>query len=266
MNCKDVQNKISDYLDGYVTIEEKTEIDEHLLQCSPCKQELDNMKAALEELKSLPYIEPPADFSKKLKARITLKSSSEDEKAAGNLAADKKTKRHNWSLWAAAAVLVFFVVGAGMYGMGFGPAINELASNNDLHEEIAVMEEGEKGEETMGIMEAPEEDVEDLPTVKGEKDADVAELEYKIELDRTIKEAEKTFDYIQLIAAEYGSLDFVRDIYEERAVLKTKLYSKDAQGFLEEVKGYYSFLELEVIHKEEEVTKELAKIVFYIEE
>ncbi|HOJ30551.1 MAG TPA: zf-HC2 domain-containing protein [bacterium] len=54
MNCKQVQQILSDYLEGFVSDLQKKEIEQHLQQCEQCQIELDELKKTVELLKNLP--------------------------------------------------------------------------------------------------------------------------------------------------------------------------------------------------------------------
>ena len=97
MNCE----RFRECLDNYenLTTEEKAEMTLHAAQCEECASELDFMLSIIETTKSLPRIEPPADFMDKLNIRIDM-----EEKKKRQLAKRILTNvQRNWRQYAAAA-------------------------------------------------------------------------------------------------------------------------------------------------------------------
>lgn len=76
MKCEDFGR----YLDNYESLsdQEKTEMNDHAAMCEQCQQELDFFLSMLSTVKTLPKIEPPADFMASLNDRLD----AEDKKAA----------------------------------------------------------------------------------------------------------------------------------------------------------------------------------------
>ncbi len=53
MECLKIRELLSDYMDGILDEEVKVKVEEHLLTCKGCKEELASLKALIEELNSL---------------------------------------------------------------------------------------------------------------------------------------------------------------------------------------------------------------------
>lgn len=113
MICKECRQKISLYLDNELTEEEKTEFDNHLLECEDCKNELEKISRIIGELKNIPIEELPEGYCKNL--HVKLKEAGTDV---------KKTKRRfgirKLSAIAAALVVVLmvpFVINSGRMGL-----------------------------------------------------------------------------------------------------------------------------------------------------
>lgn len=68
MDCEEFRKCLDNY--ESLTDNEKLDMNYHASQCEQCAQELDFMLSVIEAVKSLPDIEPPADFMEKLNARI----------------------------------------------------------------------------------------------------------------------------------------------------------------------------------------------------
>ena len=70
MECKDIREKLSAYLEGVSSSEEKGLVEKHLLSCPQCRTALADQKRAGELLKDLEEIEPPAWLTPKIMARV----------------------------------------------------------------------------------------------------------------------------------------------------------------------------------------------------
>src|SRR5574337_941304 len=79
MNHNDIRHKLSEYLDGSVTAEEKSSIEEHLKSCAACSDALDELRKTIEHIKALEEVEPPAWMTQKIMA--TVRSEAERKKS-----------------------------------------------------------------------------------------------------------------------------------------------------------------------------------------
>jgi anti-sigma factor RsiW len=70
MECSDVQEKLSAYVDGMVSSEEKMFIDEHLKVCQKCNDSLAALKKTLQYVRDLEEVEPPPWLVQKVMARV----------------------------------------------------------------------------------------------------------------------------------------------------------------------------------------------------
>lgn len=70
MECKDIREKLSAYLEGAVSHEEKATIEKHLKSCRECSQELSQLSKTIEHLKNLEEVSPPLWLTRKVMARI----------------------------------------------------------------------------------------------------------------------------------------------------------------------------------------------------
>ncbi|MFZ3122694.1 MAG: DUF2275 domain-containing protein [Thermodesulfovibrionales bacterium] len=70
MQCNDIQEKLSVYIDGDISSEERMLIDEHLKSCEQCKETLAEMKKTTEYVRGLGDIEPPAWLTQKIMTKI----------------------------------------------------------------------------------------------------------------------------------------------------------------------------------------------------
>ncbi len=70
MECAEIKELLSEYVDGISDAKTKALVDEHLLTCKGCEEELGSLKALVNELGSLESAEAPKDFLDKLHERI----------------------------------------------------------------------------------------------------------------------------------------------------------------------------------------------------
>ena len=59
------RHKLSEYIDGSITADEKAEIETHLKTCSACGNALQELHKAVEHIKSVEDVEPPAGMTQK---------------------------------------------------------------------------------------------------------------------------------------------------------------------------------------------------------
>ncbi len=70
MECSEIQKKLSAYIEGVISPEEKVLIEEHLKVCEKCSNALSELEKAIEYVQGLDEIEPPAWLSQKVMARV----------------------------------------------------------------------------------------------------------------------------------------------------------------------------------------------------
>lgn len=74
MNCGEVKELLSEYVDDVLDPVTKAVVEEHLSACEDCQQELVSLKALVSDLGSLESVEPPKDFLDQLHERIEKRS------------------------------------------------------------------------------------------------------------------------------------------------------------------------------------------------
>ena len=74
MNCEEIKELLSEYVDGVLDAKTKALVDEHLSTCKGCKEELASLKALVNELGSLEPVAPPGDFLDQLHERMEQRS------------------------------------------------------------------------------------------------------------------------------------------------------------------------------------------------
>ena len=74
MNCDDIKELLSEYVDGALDAKTKALVDEHLSTCKDCEEELASLKTLVNELGSLESVAPPNDFLNQLHERMEQRS------------------------------------------------------------------------------------------------------------------------------------------------------------------------------------------------
>lgn len=70
MECAKIKDLLSEYIDGTLDAQTEALIDEHLLACPKCNEELASLKALISELGSVESFKAPDDFLEKLHERL----------------------------------------------------------------------------------------------------------------------------------------------------------------------------------------------------
>jgi len=137
-SCKEIQELLSFYVENSLTEEEKSLVEEHLVNCSDCKMELEIYKEYFNTVEpfSAEEIIPPADFTRKVMSNIFAQRDAEPESLFTEKKTNKKKREKNRFMpikfigVAVAAVLLIFIVPISLLNMqGFGAksAKNEMA-------------------------------------------------------------------------------------------------------------------------------------------
>ncbi len=114
MECNEIRDNLSLYIDDELSEEEKKALEEHLDNCPECLKELEEYRIIIKALNELPDEEPPAGYCKRLHEKL-LKADKEEETAKTVVFPSKsRGNRFRWVKYgglAAALVLVFLVYG-----------------------------------------------------------------------------------------------------------------------------------------------------------
>ena len=70
MECSNIQEKLSAYIENIISYEEKLLIEEHLKSCRKCSKSLSELRKTVKYVQSLEEIEPPQWLTQKIMARI----------------------------------------------------------------------------------------------------------------------------------------------------------------------------------------------------
>ncbi|HYA87397.1 MAG TPA: DUF2275 domain-containing protein [Nitrospirota bacterium] len=65
-----IRHKLSDYIDGSITAEERNAIEEHLQRCSLCSNALRELQKTLEHIKTIEEVTPPAWITQKIMVNV----------------------------------------------------------------------------------------------------------------------------------------------------------------------------------------------------
>ena len=70
MECREVQKRLSAYIEKVVSPKQKALIDAHLKGCKNCKRALADLKKAVTYVQKLEEVEPPSWLTQKVMARV----------------------------------------------------------------------------------------------------------------------------------------------------------------------------------------------------
>lgn len=88
MNCKDIKEALHAFCDGEASSLEKKIIDEHLLSCASCQEEVVKIKASLSLLKMQETHKAPQGFTKETMLLIKEKQEYMEEKEEEGIPVD----------------------------------------------------------------------------------------------------------------------------------------------------------------------------------
>jgi uncharacterized protein YqkB len=69
-NCKDIENKLSSYIDNVLSAEDKRMVEEHLKACAKCSAVLADLQKVKAVTNKLSEVEPPEWFKQKIMAQV----------------------------------------------------------------------------------------------------------------------------------------------------------------------------------------------------
>lgn len=118
MQCCEIKELLSPYLDGVLNPSEGEAISAHLAVCSDCQIEWHALREVVDLFKTLPEVAPPSEFSALVINKIKA-SPPPARKKSGVAAIFSNLTRGHWSRTVALAATVVFTVGvtALMFGM-----------------------------------------------------------------------------------------------------------------------------------------------------
>jgi len=117
MNCNEISDKLSLYIDDELSSEEMKQVEEHLNSCENCQKVLDEYRNLISVLKNLPEEEPPEGYCERLHEKLLATGSQAQNK--GPVSKIKGFNRSKWLKYGSiAAALVLVVAVAGINNMG----------------------------------------------------------------------------------------------------------------------------------------------------
>lgn len=141
MNCNDVRDNLSLYIDDELNEQDKKLMVEHLQSCSECSKELEEYRKIIQALSELPEEEPPVGYCKRLHEKlldVSPEMKNDDGIAKINEIPKKKNSKFKWVKYgglAAAFALVVLVAGlnSGLMG-GMGKSSYDMANRTQSAE------------------------------------------------------------------------------------------------------------------------------------
>ncbi len=70
MEHNDVRHKLSEYIDGSISAEESSAVEEHLRTCAACSGALRELRKTIEHVRTIEEVEPPAWMTQKVMAQV----------------------------------------------------------------------------------------------------------------------------------------------------------------------------------------------------
>ncbi len=70
MECSNIREKLSDYIEGLVSPDEKRFIDEHLMSCEMCSESLSDLRKTVNYVENLEEIEPPSWLTERIMTKV----------------------------------------------------------------------------------------------------------------------------------------------------------------------------------------------------
>lgn len=238
MNCNEIRDNLSLYIDDELNEEDKRLLEEHLKSCPECSKELEEYKKIIQMLNELPDEEPPVGFCKRLHAKLLNTAPDKPEvmeEAEISNVTDMPIKRKNnkfrWVKYgslAAALALVVIVYGITNNGLRMGKSSNDIAYN--------------KSEVAESPAEAPQAMPQDAMGGDFDTNYSMADEKAKIEFGRT----EESTRQISLMAADEREMKIIKtgSIYSLTKDYDKFLYEITAR--IESLGGYIEYNNTEV--------------------
>jgi hypothetical protein len=70
MNCEEVKNNLTDYLDKSLDMATTTRVATHIISCPPCRAETSEISDCVQQIAALPLIDPPLGFAQRVMAHV----------------------------------------------------------------------------------------------------------------------------------------------------------------------------------------------------
>ncbi len=70
MQCRDICEMLSPYIDGMLESSQVVQVEEHIAGCASCRLEYEKLRAAVEMVRGLPEVLPPVEFHDNLRRKL----------------------------------------------------------------------------------------------------------------------------------------------------------------------------------------------------
>ena len=96
MKCKGIQERLMEYIDGVLIIDDTLEVDEHLSSCDACSKELANMKSLFLKLNDIELEEPSEKMESSFNRMIDRYTLAMDRDSSESLSEKASTFLETW--------------------------------------------------------------------------------------------------------------------------------------------------------------------------
>lgn len=141
MNCKNIENKIIDYIDNELSVEENTSIKNHIATCTSCKKVYDETKELLLVFSNEPVMQPTGNLSSSFYKMLEEEKQSQPKVIHLN----QKKKKSYKSLMQIAASVAILMTG---YLLG---GYNQNTSSENQHMILAMANESSPSERIKAV-------------------------------------------------------------------------------------------------------------------
>ena len=243
MNCNEIRDNLSLYIDDELNEEEKVLLEEHLKNCPECSKELEEYKRIIQMLNELPDEEPPVGYCKRLHAKLLNtvpdKPEIKEDSEISNVT-DMPVKHKNKFRWvkygslAAAFALVVLVYGITNNGFRMGKSSYDIGYNAT---------ESAPSPAEVPAAEAPQSMPQD--SIRGDFDNNNSLSDEKAKIEYGIK-AEESTEQISLMAIDEREMKIIKtgSIYSLTKDYDKFLYEITAR--IESLGGYIEYNNTEV--------------------
>lgn len=132
MNCAEVNTKISEYIDDQLDSSQRSQFEEHLKQCSICRNELHEIQLVVKLCQDIGDEEIPERFKEKLNQRLV--NEREIAKNKGNIHSTRNRYIKILSTMAASFVLIFLL--KSFYQNGYFMSAKHVKEDNGISNAI----------------------------------------------------------------------------------------------------------------------------------
>jgi anti-sigma factor RsiW len=70
MNCENIRELLNAYIDGILSDKDRAVVESHLQTCNDCRNELDELKAAIKLVRGMDRIVPPPWFAEQVMSKV----------------------------------------------------------------------------------------------------------------------------------------------------------------------------------------------------